>query len=197
MHPYSTNSEERSHIPFFLACVAFLLAWLVAALVKNHSVPFYVEIPGTFTLYGMLLAIVRSYCWRWKWLKSIGIVSVPDLEGEWHGHVTSSFDRAAEQYPVKVSISQNWTHVAIHLSTDDSRSCSVVASLYVSSDETVLSYIFENEPNVTAKQTMHAHTGTATLFVTEDDCKLSGDYYSGRDRSNHGQIVLRRFRGRR
>jgi SMODS-associating 2TM, beta-strand rich effector domain len=197
MHPYSTNSEERSRIPFFVACIAFLLAWVVAALVKKvHSIPFYVEIPGTFTLYGVLLEVLRSYCWRWKWLRSTGIVSVPDLDGEWHGHVTSSFGQAAKQHPVKVNISQNWTHMAIHLRTDGSRSRSVVASLYVADDETVLSYIYENEPNVTAKLTMHAHGGTATLFATEGDCKLAGDYYSGRDRNNHGQIVLRRFRGR-
>lgn len=198
MHPYSTNSEERSRIPLYIAGVAFLLAWAIAALVKmSHAIPFWIEVPGTGTLYALLFAFFRSYWWRWEWLRAVGIVSVPDLEGEWRGHVTSSFDQLAQQYPVTVSIRQNWTHISIYLNTDGSRSRSVVASLYVAEDETALSYLYENVPNVKAKATMHTHSGTASLCATEADSKLAGDYYSGRDRNNYGQIVLRRSIGRK
>ncbi len=192
MHPYSTNSEERSRIPFYVAAVAFLLAWLIATILNDVHIPFWLEVPGTGTLYAVLLAVFRSYLWKWKCLRAIGIVKVPDLEGEWHGHVTSSFDKLAEQLPVTVQIRQNWTHMAIHLVADGSRSRSVVASLYVAEDETVLSYQYENEPNVRAAQTMHAHNGTASLRVTDNNRRLTGDYYSGRDRNNHGQITLGR-----
>ena len=48
MHPYSTNSEERSRIYFYVAGVAFLLAWLIASLLKDiHSIPFWIGVPGT------------------------------------------------------------------------------------------------------------------------------------------------------
>jgi len=192
MHPYSTNSEERSRIPFYAAAFAFLLAWLIATILKDVHIPFWLEVPGTGTLYAVLLAVFRSYLWRWRLFRVVGIVKVPDLEGKWHGHVTSSFDTLAEQLPVTVQIRQNWTHMAIHLTADGSRSRSVVASLYVAEDETVLNYQYENEPNVRATQTMHAHNGTASLRVTDNNRRLTGDYYSGRDRNNHGQITLGR-----
>ena len=124
--------------------------------------------------------------------RGLGVVKVPDLEGEWHGHVTSSFDAAADQHPVTVRIRQNWTHMAIHLVADGSRSRSVVASIYVGTDETTLSYQYQNEPNVWATPTMHAHNGTASLRLAENESVLDGEYYSGRDRRNHGSIILRR-----
>jgi len=192
MHPYSTNSEERSQIPFYVGGVAFLLAWLIASILKDVHIPFWLEVPGTGTLYAVLFAIFRSYMCKWKIFRIVGLVKVSDLEGDWHGHVTSSFDKLAEQYPVTVRIRQNWTHMAIHLAADGSSSRSVVASLYVAEDETVLSYQYKNEPNVRATQTMHAHNGTASLHVTDNNSRLTGDYYSGRDRNNHGQIILKR-----
>lgn len=195
MHPYSTNSEERSRVPFFVALIAILLAWLIAALLKQIQLPFWLEVPGAFGLYGLLLAAFRSHLWRCRVFRALGVVKVPDLGGEWRGHVTSSFDAAADQHPVAVRIRQNWTHMAIHLTAGGSRSYSVVASLYVAEDETVLGYQYINEPNVRATETMHAHNGTASLSVTDDNSRLAGDYYSGRDRNNYGHLALERRRG--
>jgi len=192
MHPYSTNSEERSQVPFFVALLAILLAWLIAAPLKKFQLPFWLEVPGTFTLYGLLLAAFRSYLWRWRVFRALGVVKVPDLAGEWHGHVTSSFDAAAAQHSVTVRIHQNWTHMAIQLIAEGSRSHSVVSSLYVGEDETTLSYQYQNDPNVRATPTMHAHNGTASLRLAENESVLDGEYYSGRDRKNHGSIILRR-----
>jgi hypothetical protein len=193
MHPYSTNSEERFRVPFVLALIAILLAWFISALLKKIQIqtPFWLEVPGPFALYGLLLAAFRSYLWRWRIFRALGIVKVPDLEGEWHGHGMSSFD-TADQYSVRVRIRQNWTHLAIHLEADGSRSHSVVASLYVGSDETALNYLYQNEPNVHATPTMHAHNGTAKMRLAENDGRIDGEYYSGRDRGNYGSIVLRR-----
>jgi hypothetical protein len=196
MHPYATNSEERSKIPLFIAGIAICLAWLISSVSRNFDIPFWLEVPGTATLYGSLFALFRSYWWRTGLFHVFGVVKVPDLEGEWHGHVTSSFDELAEQHPVTVHIRQNWTHMSVKLVAGSSGSRSVVASIYVADNETVLSYQYENVPNVKAKVTMHAHSGTATLNLTEEGSKLRGDYYSGRDRGNHGELVLTRKRAR-
>jgi hypothetical protein len=193
MHPYATNSEERSKIPFFIAAVAIGLAWLIARSIKDAHLPFWLEVPGTATLYALLLGFFRSYGWRIHTLHRAGLVKVPDLEGEWHGHVTSSFDQLAEKHPVTVRIRQNWTHILIKLEAGHSESTSEVASIYVG-DETLLNYQYDNVPNARATATMHAHRGTATLKVSDDFRRLSGDYYSGRDRANHGMIVLTKAR---
>jgi hypothetical protein len=189
MHPYSTDSEERFQIAFALAVIAVGLAWLVALVTGKTHPPFWLEVPGTATLYGLLLGIFRSYIWNWAVLHTASIVKVPDISGDWRGYVTSSFDSLAEQHPVTVRIRQNWTHLSLRLSTEHSDSESVVASM-VMGNQPVLSYQYRNVPRTGAKETMHAHDGTATLNLIDGQRQLSGEYYSGRDRANQGILVL-------
>ena len=80
---------------------------------------------------------------------------MPDLEGEWHGYVTSSFDDLAEHYPVSLHVRQNWTHMSIILKAGQSESHSLVSALLMD-DETILNYQYENVPKAGAK-----HTGDA------------------------------------
>jgi hypothetical protein len=189
MHPYATTSEERSRLPFAFAIIAIGLAWLLSLLTGTTHPPFWLEVPGTVTLYGLLFGIFRSYLWKWQLFQATGIVKVPNISGDWSGYVTSSFDSLAQQHPVRVQIQQNWTHLLVQLSADQSESESIVASMAVG-EETVLSYQYRNTPKPGATDTMHAHIGTAVLKLHDNRCKLSGEYYSGRDRANQGVIVL-------
>ena len=191
MHPYSTDSEERSQVPFFVALISILFARLIAIALKKFQLPFWFEVPGAFSIYGLFLAAFRRYLWRWRLFRALGVVKVPDLRGKWQGSAISSFDKS-DQYEVLVEIHQNWTHMAIRLVSGGSFSHSVVASIYVGDDGTTLSYQFQNEPNVHATPTMHAHNGTASLRLADNQSHLEGDYYTGRDRRNHGSISLRR-----
>jgi len=191
MHPYSTNSEERFQVPLVLAVIAIALAWVQTKLF-NGRLPFFVEVPGTITLYAILLSIFRHRVWKIPGLHRYKIIKVPNLEGKWVGYLTSSFDEGAQQTPATVNISQNWTNILVKLMVHQSGSRSTVGSIYVSEAETVLSYQYKNEPNLGALDTMHAHEGTATLEVGKDGTALTGNYYSGRDRPNHGKLVLKR-----
>jgi hypothetical protein len=192
MHPYSTNSEERFKVPLFLAVIAIALAFALTKLFSGIRLPFFVEVPGTATLYAILLAVFRHYVWKIPVLRDLKIIEVPNLDGKWVGYLTSSFDEGAQRIPVTVDISQNWTNIFVKLTVPQSGSRSTVGSIYVSEAETILSYQYKNEPNFDALGTMHAHEGTATLEVVEDGTTLAGNYYSGRDRANHGKLVLRR-----
>ena len=189
MHPYATNSEERTNIPFYVAGIAIGIARLVASFADKTRLPFWVEVPGTATLYGLLLGLFRSRFWKLQVLHKTHVVKVPNLEGEWAGYVTSSFDNLAAKLPVTIHIRQNWTHMSIVLRTGKSESHSVLSSVFVG-DETLVSYQYENEPRVGAKDTMHAHRGMANLNLSEDGLALTGDYYSGRDRANYGTLVV-------
>lgn len=191
MHSYSTTSEERSRLPFAFAGIAIGLAWLLSLATGKTHLPFWLEVPGAATFYGLLVGTFRSYLWKWRPIQATGIVRVPDISGEWSGYVTSSFDSLAEHHPVQVRIRQNWTHLLVQLSAEQSESDSVVASMVVG-DETVLSYQYRNTPRPGARETMHAHMGTAVLKLSDDQRELSGEYYSGRDRANQGLIVLAR-----
>jgi hypothetical protein len=191
MHPYSTTSEERTILPFALACAAIGFAWVLSLITGRTHPAFWVEVPGTFTLYTILLWVFRSYLWRWPLFQATGIVKIPDLSGDWSGYVTSSFDSTAQQHPVQVRIQQNWTHLLVQLSAEQSESESIVASMAVG-EEIVLSYQYRNTPKQGARGTMHAHIGTASLKLSDNRSELSGEYYSGRDRANQGTILLTR-----
>jgi hypothetical protein len=191
MHPYSTNSEERFEVPLFLAVIAIALAWALTKLFSGR-LPFFVEVPGTITLYAILLAVFRHFVWKNSVLRYLKIIKVPNLEGKWVGYLTSSFDEGAQQTPVMVNITQNWTNILVKLTVPQSGSRSTVGSIFVSEAETILSYQYKNDPNFEALPTMHAHEGTATLEVGKDCTSLTGNYYSGRDRANHGRLVLTR-----
>lgn len=189
MHPYSTTSEERSRIPFAFAAVAIGLAWLLSLLVRTTHPPFWLEVPGTVTLYGLLYGLFRSYLWKRQMFQMTGIVKVPDISGEWVGYVTSSFDQLAQHHSVRVQIRQNWTHFLLQLTADHSESESIVASMAVE-EGIVLTYQYRNTPKTGAKDTMHAHMGTGVLELSANRTELSGEYYSGRDRANQGLVVL-------
>jgi hypothetical protein len=189
MHPYSTTSEERSRLPFAFAALAIGLAWLLSLLVGTTHPPFWLEVPGTATLYGLMYGIFRSYLWKWQMFQMMGIVKVADISGEWAGYVTSSFDQLAQQHPVSVRIQQNWTHLLVQLTAGQSESESIIASMAVE-EAIVLAYQYRNTPKPGAKDTMHAHMGTGVLKLSGNRTELSGEYYSGRDRANQGLIVL-------
>jgi hypothetical protein len=196
LHPYATNSEERTSVPFCLALVAIIFAWFIAGSLRDLHLPFWVEVPGTATLYALLLGLFRSYVWRGKLLHKTKIVRIPNIEGEYHGHVSSSFDSLADRHPVTLNIRQNWTHISICLSAEHSESRSLVASIYVN-DEITLTYQYNNVPRPGARETMHAHDGTASLRLSNDGLTLVGEYYSGRDRTNQGTIRVAKRAHRR
>lgn len=191
MHPYATTSEERSILPFAFAALAVGLAWLLSLITGKTHPAFWLEVPGTFTLYCILLWVFRTYLWKWQLFQAAGAVKIPDISGDWSGYVTSSFDDRDQQHPVRVRIRQNWTHLSVQLSAEQSESESIVASVAVGED-TILSYQYRNTPKEGALGTMHTHFGTAVLKLNDDHSELSGEYYSGRDRVNQGTIFLKR-----
>jgi hypothetical protein len=191
VHPYSTNSEERTVTPFFLAAVAMLVAWTVAEISGELHVPFWLEIPGVFTTYGLLFLVFRKYLWKIGFFRFICRVKVPNLEGQWEGYGTTSFDGESRQH-ITLKISQDWTHILVKLVAPTSTSRSITASIFITDAESVLHYQYTNDPNVRATKTMHSHAGSASLEVSHEASQLSGDYFSGRDRATHGEIVLHR-----
>jgi len=190
MHPYSTNSEERARILLIIAVAAFGLAWVIAALIGTARVPFWLDVPATGTLYGILYKVFEHWGWKLDLLHRLNAVSVPNFSGNWRGSISSSFDRV-DKHAVEAHISQSWTHLSVTLSSEYSESHSIVGSVDTGS-EVVLSYQYENTPRPHAKVTMHAHRGTAVLKLSSDGNQLHGEYYSGRDRQNYGEIELTR-----
>src|SRR5882724_3209766 len=193
MHGYSTDSDERRVVPLLLACLAIFLAWLSSKLlvVIHVSVPWWVDAPSIMAFYGALYALFDRYLWRNSLVSKLGLVRIPNLAGQWHGYLISSFDGHAKRHDLIINIFQRWTQITVFLTTATSMSRSSTAMIQVEDPEGVaLIYQYQNQPLADAMGTMHRHYGTAMLRVS-DGC-LVGDYYAGRDRRTFGQICCRR-----
>lgn len=197
MHPYATDSLERKYIPFLLAVLAVLAAWGLSRILAtaNLTVPWWLDAPSAIGFYGILYALFDYRLWRLGIFRRLRAVQVPDLEGNWRGGVTSSFDEHATEHKVEVRIAQRWTKIGIRLLGKDSRSHSVLGTILIGAPQgTVVAYQYENEPLPGAKDSMQMHHGTARLELSNDKI-LSGVYYSGRGRQNVGRLHLEKVVG--
>ena len=197
MHPYAIDTNERQYVFFFLAVVSVGIAWLSNWVLTNLQVtiPWYGEAPSVLTAYGLLVWSFDKYAWRWRFIRLLRLVRTPDLSGDWEGHIESSFHNYERKQHVKVTIEQTWTKICIALDTGStgSQSHSETAGILIEyPGRPVLTYNYLNEPRAVSTETMHTHRGTAILSVRGDH--LDGQYYSGRGRTNHGSIELRRVR---
>lgn len=197
-HAYSTDSTERKTIPFFIAVVAILAALLTSNLFEHYRFvpPWWLSLPvDTMAFYAIFYWLFDRIVWKWQWVHFLQITRIPNVSGEWHGHVHPSREGASgnfvEDVEIRLVIKQTWTEILLTGHTNQSRSRSISAS-FVISDEQTLSYEYINEPVARAAGTMHAHRGIAHLLPNTNYTVLDGEYYSGRDRQSLGTIKVKK-----
>lgn len=191
MHPYATDSKERRTVIVILAAASILAAWILN---KNFTFSWWVDTPAVFGFFGAFFLLFDNYLW--KFFRKIRVLNVPNLNGEWTGYLKSSHDNFQKELPATMVIRQTWTNMTVILRSDTSRSKSVIASLIIGAgDCPVLSYSYRSEPKPDAVTTMHMHDGTTRLFVESGEKKLSGEYYTGRDRKNFGEMHFAKSNG--
>lgn len=189
MHPYSIDTQERKNILLFLAIISIVLALGFYGVLNNYQIvlPWWVENPSVLFFYGLLFIVFDK--WAWKIFRKIGFVKTPNLNGEWNGHLKTSFDEHSSEVKATLKIFQAWTKIKIILTTEQSSSHSETASFVIEAPEGKhLSYQYINEPKSSATKTMSIHRGTARLLFNEKENTLVGEYYSGRDRQNFGSL---------
>jgi hypothetical protein len=195
MHPYATDSEERKQIAFYIAALSIFLAWGLSRIVSLNKPGFmwWIDAPSTIGIYGLLYYLFDRHLWRWKIWRRLGIVKVPDLNGDWSGHVCSSFDDYNKISDATLKISQHWTHISIVLESERSGSKSQIAAILTKDlNIAILSYEYMNEPLPDAEDTMHMHRGTARLVLKDNGNLLEGDYYTGKGRETFGRLIFGR-----
>ena len=192
MHPYATNSEERRNVLLGIALVsvglAYVFHWLM--LHMNIQAPWWVGSPSVLGIAGVLYKAFDK--WLWRWFRKLGIVKVPDIQGQWEVDGYTSFEKT-ESFKAEVTIRQTWTHISVCLETEQSTSWSLAASLLLNQSEAFLIYQYHDYPKPNAVETMHTHIGTALLRLKNKNAEcMEGEYYSGRYRQNYGGLTLRR-----
>jgi hypothetical protein len=192
-HPYSTNSTERRQVPLYLAILAVVTSWVLIALFAKiaWTPPAYVDISSVMFVYGFYYEFFKRVAWKWVWLRRLGVISTPILEGTWGGTVQSDYGENRAAHNVELIIGQDWTDIVIRFVGPNSKSHSTSASMVVTEDECILIYDYLNEPNADAVETMQMHRGTTRLVLTGND-ELEGYYYTGRGRKNTGSLKVRR-----
>lgn len=195
MHAYTTG-ESRTAALGAIAVLAVVLA--IAANRVSDQVElgpaWLISPPAVAASYGLIYKLVDRYAWRSAFLRKLGFIDVPDVEGTYEGELVSSYIET--KMPVRVSIDQTWTHIAIRFETGNptsSTSYSIAAALGRSGhDEARLTYTYRNQtrPGV-AEVDMNDHDGTAELCIEPIDGKADGRYFNFRGRQ--GTLVLTRI----
>lgn len=197
MHPYSTDSRRRITVPLIIGALSLLLVQNVDIL--YHAFPRVWIFDGWVPSFGLVTTLSYYAFSRWLWRLSIfsvlGIVHVPDLNGEWPGSGTTfrpDNSNESEFYP-SVTIRQHWTKMSIRLETEDSTSHSQGGILLTEDGVSPsLTYHYLNEPKPSAPESMKPHRGTASLEYSNEDDALRGRYYTNEERLRYGDIELER-----
>ena len=149
----------------------------------------WISAPSAVVIYQILYYTFDHFIWKYRLLRYLRIVTVPNLNGKWKGHIKSSYEPNEQDYPISVVITQQWSKILVRLETDKSHSKSIAASfLMEDSSSPELMYVYGNEPRSITPESMHPHTGTTRLRL--DGSVLQGTYYTGRGRSTFGDIRL-------
>lgn len=195
MHPYSTDSNERTNVILLISALAIAGALGFNGLIQkmDWSVPWYFESPSPLLLFGLLYFLFDRFLWKWRIFKWMGLVNVPNLNGVWHCVTKSSYDNFQSEHNATIQFKQRWSSLQVNLKNDSSSSCSNSGAILVERPEgVVITYQYLNEPLPQSVESMQIHYGTARLVVAEDNASMEGSYYSGRGRLNYGTIILRK-----
>lgn len=194
------NDNYRQFTYFILILVSISAAFvygITALLKQNHiDVPFYIELPSIPSVYALLFYLFDKYLWKHPIFKKLGIVVADDLNGKWEGNLKSSYDNHAKPIKTGLTIEQTATRIKICGTFNQSKSVSIHENFSRSEidNKVALFYFFRNEPNYDAAETMSIHEGSVKLIHDEKENILTGYYYSGRDRNNHGTIEVKRIK---
>ena len=191
MNPY--NPDRSIKVVTYLLTISISLASLIHTGLDavNFELGWLISVPSAVGIYKMLYYAFDRFVWRWRPLRRRGLVTVPDLNGEWNGQIKSSYESDGRTLQVSVIITQQWSKILVRLEAEESCSRSIAASFLTddpSSPELV--YVYENEPASLAPEPMQAHGGTARLRL--DGSVLRGKYYTGRGRGTVGDITLQK-----
>jgi hypothetical protein len=196
MHPYSIDTSERKYSILIFAIIGIALSWGFHKIISYYKIelPWWAESPSVLFFFGLIFMIFDK--WAWKIFTNIRFIKTPNLNGEWIGHLKTSFDEHSSKKEAKLTIFQTWTKIKIILITDESSSQSDTASILTETPEgKYLNYQYTNKPKPEAVSTMSIHLGTGQLFYNKKENTLVGEYYSGRDRQNYGILHFKKIQG--
>jgi len=194
MHPYQVDETVRTRVFLLCATTAILIAYGASGLINalHFQPPWWLEYPSAFGLFALLNAAFNRYLWNWGPFSALPWFRIPSVAGVWDARLGSSHDSFASQHQASVMIRQTGSRLSVSLDAPDSTSHSLSASLLPLETLTdyQLTYHYLNTPKPSAPPEMVPHYGVAVLRFALNPSTLKGEYFSGRGRHEHGDIVL-------
>ena len=194
MHEYSIDVEHNK-IFFYLSALSIILSGIITTLLNLliGEIPF-IEFTVSITaigIFGVLYSLFNKFIWKWRLLKKIGIVQIPDLNGKWKGEFCSSYHNFEESFPVVLIIEQTWSKICIKGKFNHSKSSSNTASLKINDGggiKLLYSYYNDKDPQYYKISTSN-HRGYTSLEINEDS--MEGNYFNDpTNNENHGKLIL-------
>lgn len=200
--------QDRSKYPFPLAVLiaiavaSIAFSWAINAIIVDIS---YIQGPSVLLFFGSLYHLFDSYLWKWRPLRTLGIVSMPNLKGDWNSSVISTLPEYPDHLKGKLRIHQTFNRLSITFNTKISRSKSLSAVITPIDQTTVrLNYQFPAERDVAKPDELSDserdrsdpnrwkdHEGTARIFFHLNNGTAqpqSGKYYTDSDQAARGDF---------
>jgi hypothetical protein len=189
-HPYSHGRQRQASV--WIAALGVLFAFALGALTSalKWTPPWWLDTPAVFGFYGLLYWTYDAKLWGTKFFRKLH--GIPDLTGKYQVKIRSSHDQHVSVHDGIAIVTQSWSRIVVHLETAQSTSRSDGAWLAESPGLGFrLIYTYTNTPKSAAAPVLGAHGGTAVVTFKPDG-NGSGEYYSGRARTNHGELTFER-----
>lgn len=188
MHTYSMRDCCRERYIFYIA----LAALAVLAIFKQAAGFVGVAVSITaFSVFGGLYFTFDRWVWKLDWIGKL--FGVPDLSGTWEvtGH-TDGADRIERDWTATLVIEQTWSHIAISIETDGSRSRSTMASIERDPGHGYrLIYGYQNSRKDVERE-LQSHTGTCEAVISADLQTAEATYFNDHQRRTVGTMSWRR-----
>lgn len=184
MHTYSMRGCSRERYVFYLA----LTAITVVAVMRQAAG--YVGVAISVTAFGVFAGLFFMFDrWIWKLPRIGSLLGTPDLSGVWTiDGSTDGADGVARDWNGTLIIGQTWSHIAISIETEQSRSRSTMASLERDPGFGYrLIYGYANSRKDVDGE-LRSHNGTCEAIIADDLQSADAAYFNDHQRRTVGTM---------
>lgn len=189
----------ETRIKLHIQLGVFAVIWIVLLLTSGITslsdlIKVAEKFPQAVTVYAFMGFIFTKWAWRWKIFRG-WVVKIPDLQGTWHGTLTSTWvDPSTNQKlrPIEIQfvVKQSFDKLDCHLYTKESASYSTAADINRDQGGALyLNYNYTNRPRALLRERSEIHDGAAVLKITRTPYSLEGEYWTSRKTT--GEIKLK------
>jgi hypothetical protein len=148
---------------------------------------------SAMSVFTLVYLLFDRVVWKWRWARKI--LLVPDLNGSWRCDGKTLFRHGTPleaEWSGTVTIRQSWSRIRIVLTTGQSASQSIAASIFQEAGSGFrLIYHYDNKPGLGERE-LARHCGLCNLLFDENVESATGEYFTDKDRMTAGTMKLTR-----